>query len=302
MRRALVVAGPVLVIAAAVVAILAASASPSETQLQANRLAARRDAQRLVALLRLPTGVRSVSRRPAFVPKPAVAPSGKYNAGATRWWVTTLAPAKVLAYVKAHKPTGATIVGSGSSPDSVELIMAWPALGRQAWDRGLTVSVIDSKGSRSAVLAQSQSYWIWPRQRRDMVPSGVHAVAIRLRIGGGPQGRAHMHTRTYLAWRPAPVGKLVKQLNGLLNVQPGVSYSCPMMLSGGPSLTLNFLSSRSGRSLARARVSVIPGSSGASGWNSCDSISFSVGHRQGPGLTSRTFVKAIGRLFGQSIS
>src|SRR5579863_7100487 len=172
MRRRLVVICAVLVALAGVALSGAALAAENSggSQLHANMTAARRDAARLLASLRLPGGVTRLADEPAFA-KPLIgggSGSGRFNAGDTAWWSTAESPQEIIDYVKAHRPAGSSSMGTGSSSDgrtgttSLEVMFNWPDTG-PVYNRTLTVSVVTSANGASAIAAQSKSSWIVPR-------------------------------------------------------------------------------------------------------------------------------------------
>ncbi len=293
-----------LVLAGLVVAV----AQAGQSQLQANKAAAQRDARELLALLHLPKDVKRSAGRPR-VGGTLLGDSSagdQYFAGDQAFWTTDADPQTVIDFIKAHRPRGSQIESSGSgnagSTSSLDVMFTWPALGQQVYNRTLIVTVYSAPNDPSAVEASSQSSWIVPRPSAERVPSGVRDVAISLRIGTGVSGMRHMHISTYAVWRKPRVAALVNEFNRLPIVQPGVEYACPLMLSGRPALTLQFRAGPAGPALARAEVYVSPGKRGYAGWNECNAIQFWIGGRQQTALTSQTFVRQIGLMIGAKIS
>jgi hypothetical protein len=289
-----------------------ARGTPVASQLVLNERAARSDARAALESVRLPAGVRPIAGEPRFARAlfGEAAPSDAYNASDQAWWTSAASPAAIIAYVRAHRPAGASINGSGSGSDpraaltSLELQLAWPPVGQQVYNRTLTLSVITPSHGDSAIVAQSQASWIVPRAASERVPAGVHDIAISLRIGTGPFDERHMHTRTYLVRRPDRVAAMVREINSLPITQPGLVFSCPFEVGGEqrPELRLQFRATPAGPALAQAQVFVSGGRGGASGWNACDPIELWIGGRKQTPLTSRSFVARIGRLIGAAIS
>ncbi len=289
-----------------------AHSSPPASQLQRNEQAARLDARAALASLRLPAGVRRIAGEPRFArPLFGAGPtSNAYNASDESWWTTAANPTAIIAYVREHRPAGASIIGSGSGSDpaaaltALELQLSWPPVGQEVYNRTLTLTVITPGHGDSAIVAQSEASWIVPRAPSERVPAGVHEIAISLRIGTGPFGERHMHTRTQLVRRPSTVARVVRELDSLPITQPGGVLSCPALVGGDqrPKLTLQFRAGPAGPALARAAVFVMRGRERGSGWNACDPIEFWVAGRAQTPLTSRTFVHQIGGLIGADIS
>ncbi|MDE3131921.1 MAG: hypothetical protein KGL16_12280 [Acidobacteriota bacterium] len=308
MRRVAVSVCAVLVLGLAGVWLAAAGHANGETQLQANKAVTRRDARQLLSLLRLPHAVTRSAARPrvggTLVGERSA--SGTFWSGAQAYWTTDAHPQNIISYVEAHRPKGSTMQGwgSGTGPgasSSLEVRFTWSALAARAYNRTLTVSVVSAPGSRSAIVAQSQSYWIVPRPRSERVPAGVRTIAITLRLGSGQFGATDMRRSEYVLRQASRVAALVNDFDRLPIEQPGAVIACALMLSNGPSLSLAFRRA-SGDTVANATVRVSPGRNGASGSYSCDPITFTIGSRQQTPLTSGTFVKRIARLIGANIS
>jgi hypothetical protein len=315
-----------LVLTAAALLIVAVGAQAA-TQLQTNKLTARRDARQLLRRLRMPKHLSRIGSAPRWAIQAAGLPlageisAADVSAADETWWTTTASPQAIIDFVKAHPPAGAADDGTGTEQNSqtgvnsLNVEFSWPPGGVQLYDRTLTVTVVAPPHGDSVVVAQSQSAWIVPRPASELVPGGTRVVDARLRIGHGLGGSRHMRTSTYVVRRPARVTAIVRQFNALQTVQAGsvmagsvmagsVMAGCTLMLPDRPYLTLTF---RAGRGpghpvLAHAEVFVSPGSKGASGRNSCDPIVFWIGRREEPMLTSPTFVRWIGRLTGANIS
>lgn len=298
----------------------AAHAQPAQTQLQANRRAAVRDARQLLARLQLPpTSITSPPKVPRFAQSFAMAspPLSRYYAYAQRWEIAGASPETIIDYVKEHRPAGSSEdLGSGSSSDSktgvssIDVQFSWPDVSGRLVNRSLTVTVVTPRRGHSVVIAQSQSAWFVPRPVSERVPAGVHAVAITVRLGPpapGPVVRpgGKIHSSTHFVSRPAAVATLLRTFDALPIVQPSLQpLGCPMILTGSSAseLTLAFMTGRHGRTLARAQVYIHRGAQSADGAGPCNPIEFSIGGRQQTALTSPTFVRQIGKLVGADIS
>jgi hypothetical protein len=309
MRRLLVLIAMLCLAAAA-----SAVGAPSETQLQANKTAARRDARQLLTRLRMPKDLSRIGSAPRWAIQAAALPVALPVGDATSaddeiWWKTTASPQAIIDVVKAHRPPGGADDGTGSvgndqtGVNTLNVEFSWPPVGLQLYDRTLTVAVLTPPHGDSVVVAQSQSSWIVPRPASELVPSGTRVVDVMLRIGHGLGGLRQERTSTYVVWRQARVTAIVRQFNVLQTEQAG-GASCILMQPDRPYLTLTF---RSGRGpghpvLAHAKVFVSPGSQGVSGRDSCDPIVFWIGSRGELLLTSPTFVSWISELIGANIT
>jgi hypothetical protein len=319
MRRALELIRVALLALAALALTPTAGAAPAATQLQANQQAARHDARRLLTLLRLPpTDITASRTEPSFASGSGdtAPPNGRYHAGDRFWEVASASPQAIIAFIRKHPPAGATQeVGTGSGSDattgvtSLDVQFSWLDVSEKLMNRMLTVTVITPPHGYSVVVAQSQSAWFIPRAPSELLPSGVHAVAITLRLGPAAIGPVvkpgHVHVSTDVVWRAARVRALVGTFNGLPIVQPSTApIACPMILTGpaASELTLAFKSSATGATLARAQVFVHPGQTWDDGAGPCNPIDFWLAGRPQAALTSPTFVKQIGQLIGANIS
>ncbi len=297
MRRALILG--CVVFAAVPVPVLAASAG-AQSGLQANKAIAQRDTRALLEQLRLPRGATRTYTQP---PLPTLIPpkvTGENTVAVSRWWITNTAPDVVIAYVKAHRRAERGIYQLETEPPST-VIFGWTIDGAHLYSQQLQVTVATLADGRTGIMAQAQTKWMVPRPLNERVPSAVRSVAITLRIGVGPGGMKHQHTRRYVFERAATVSSIVNAFDAMPISQPSLFYSCPAMFAGMPSLTLQFRSS-TGTMLAHASVRVYPGRNGGSGWIGCDPISFWIGTKQQSPLTSHTFVTRIARLIRADVS
>jgi hypothetical protein len=290
----------------------------AKTQLQTNQAAARADAIQHLRGVRLPSDARRLTTEPRFAKSFAIGtgPGLKYQADDDAFWSTTAGADAIIAYARAHAPAGSTAeLGSGSGTDSktgvrsVDIQFSWPDLGRKVFNRSLTLTVVTPRHGRSVVLAQTQSSWFVPRPATEVLPSGVHAVVITLRLGPSASGpivkSGPVHTSAYVVWRNARVRSLVSEVDGLPTIQPGAEpIACPMMLTGSEAseLTLAFMTGRHGATLARVQVSIHRGQTWDDGGGPCNPIEFWIAAKQQTALTSATFVKQVGKLIGADIS
>jgi hypothetical protein len=272
----------------------------AQSELAANRAAAHSDVVQHLRGVRMPAGATSIRTEPQFAKAFGVisGPGGKYDASDQAMWTTEASPQSILAYVKAHKPAGAIAdMGSGSGSDSktgvtsIDIQFSWPDVSRKLLNRMLTVTVV-------------------PRSAAEMVPNGVHAVQITLRLGPTPTGPVvkpggHVKTTTYLVWRAARVRALIDAFDRVPIVQPGAEpIACPLELTGSEAsgLTLDFKSGRNGATLAHVEVSAQRGAHGYDGAGPCNPIDFWIGAKQQTSLMSPTFVRQVGKLIGANIS
>jgi hypothetical protein len=275
---------------------------PSPTALRfssaANREFARRDVQRLLRIVVLPTGAGQVARIPTGAPawfrgegrgvghEPGVVST-------RRIWIVGEPRAQVVRYVRAHarsrpRPevpfrSGSARVGSfGSRP--VGTYFFPPVPGRSSY-RWLDLALTALRGGRTAVFAQAAEAWIRPSPRSAVLPRAVRRVDIVSRYGAErPNVLVHVHNRF-------DVASIVAMTNGL-----GVARAvvCALPVIPGPTVTLRFRAA-DGRALARAEI-FDPLGSGRSG--PCNPLRLTIGSRTAPPLDGGDFLLRIQELLG----
>ena len=156
-----------------------ASSMSSAAATAAAKAAALAGSQRLVALVRVPTGSKAVSTAPVpALQKPATVSASPYLASAHRWWTTPLAPSDALAWLRAHPPAGLHPQGSGSGATTggsfTYLTYTDPAA--NASESATLLVEIAADGQGSALRADSQTLWGPPRTAVEQVPTDVQQV------------------------------------------------------------------------------------------------------------------------------
>src|SRR5579884_3482191 len=204
-------------------AVAAARAAPPTTA--ANRLAARRDAGRLLGRVLLPAGARPLASPPPALRSPFQRAGTPAVVDERALWQAPQPLAQVLAFERAHRPRGSRLVLEGTGTDASGrsisgLGFAWPALPGRLSSRILLVAATSRPDGSTALRVDAQVVWVVARSPREAVPAGARQVDLR-------EGRRPPVRFT----APAEVARIVRWLDELPVVQPG-GYACPDLVSG----------------------------------------------------------------------
>lgn len=267
-----------------------------------NRRAARTDAARLVAALRLPATAARRATEPAgdhgyLKPTPALE-GDRARVTAQVWWQLPGSPAAAIAYVRAHPPRGSRLAGTGTSGNqrtgtSAELIvLQWPPVPGELGSRELTVTATALPGGRTGVLAEAQSDWIVPRPAAEHIPGTTRLVQI---TSGAPSAPP---TVSLAVTDPVRVQQIVAVINRLPIAQP-ITYACPL-LTDPRVITMTFLAATGGRPLAVARYLDFRPWSGPS--DGCKTVTLTIGGRSWPPLIGGRFLTTLDRLLHTTLA
>jgi hypothetical protein len=202
-----------------------------------NREQARTDAQRLLAMVRVPaesvlasaphrTGFEQVQR---FIGVSA-------SATASRTWIVHGSVNRLLRYVVAHLRPGSKWLGSGSGgPEAdVSQIRSWPPVRGVLDGRWLQIEAY-AHGARTYLTARTESQWVVARDASERIPSSITRITVSIADARG-QG-VHQMTVT----KPRVVHQIVGLYNSLGVIQPAIIMGCPPEPAGV--LTLRFYNS-----------------------------------------------------------
>jgi hypothetical protein len=294
--RRLVVAGVVGVALAAAVVGVATAGSRS-----ANRAASRRDARSLLAKLALPAGATWLFSEPhgdhAYLKAQGALEGDEARTVAHGWWEVPGIPGDVIAYIRAHPPTGGTQFGTGAagniyngtSADS--LYYQWPGVRGVLGYRELAVTATALPDGETGVLAEAQSDWIVPRPTGERIPSSTAEIDI---ASGTPR---QAPSESFSVSTPSEVRKIVRLINGLPIAQP-IVYNCPA-LTDPRFVRMTFRAATEGPALAVLTYYDFRPWAGPS--NACKTVDLTIaGRRQDP-LIGGDFLQAIGRMLGRSL-
>ena len=278
---------------------VAAGAGPARHTAAANRRAAQHDATTLLRRLALPSGTEISATEPTGDARVLARPGSGSEATLAgidrhRWWTATGRYASVTAFIRAHPPNGAKLVGAGSSvqgpglPVGQFLAYQWPAVAGVLWSRQLVIVLVDLPGDRTGVRADAQVQWTIPRPASERIPVGAHELDVARGLPGrAPTLRAHVIDL-------AQIRRLAGMIDRLQTVQRG-AWSCPSMQADTPIVTFTFRARLGGPALAAASEPAFA----THPTTPCDPMTFSIrGHARKPLLGGAAVVRAAGRMLG----
>lgn len=214
-------------------------------------------------------------------------------------WLSPLSMAKTLAYVEAHPPAGATSFGhgyggSGGQISEMDADYRWPLLADKHGIRDLTgfvsVRAMEMGNGRAVLQVSAQAAGLRPRSDSEAVPSGVHAVTVRLQL---PPSTINGHRLGPLLHAvitaPAGIRQAVQTIDSLAISQTATTQ-CRTVRTPVGRLTVTYTGGAS-QMLARATVALPPGwlAGGALAFapgSGCDPIAFSISGRPQQPLTA----------------
>lgn len=245
------------------------------TDANANRAAAQSEATRLLSLVQLPPGATRSSTEPpgdhgglAQSGYAAVTPN---LVDASAWWISDSSPAAVLAYLRTHRPHGASPWSStgDSGPNGAQVeTFTLPAVSGVLSQRVIAVTATRLANGLTGIRVDGAAVWIVPRPAWEQIPSTVRTVTFTAR--GAEQSGRLGPVSTPLTLSGAAAQRLVSFINGLPIVQLG-AYACP---AGRPGWLRMTFRTDSGALVASANEQ-------ASG---CASMALTIGGRRGPDL------------------
>jgi hypothetical protein len=256
---------------------------------ESSRVAAGREAGRLLTAVRLPAPAPPASaagEAPDGLARIIGAGAPNVAARSASWRVPE-PTAAVRAFLAAHPP-GGTFPAPGTA-----LSFAPLRLGRGLASARLSLTVLSAGPRTSVVVAEARVRWLMPRPATERVPAG----AAELEILRGPRGaRPSLVVRVTSRARIARIRAL---LDRLPPVQPGVVYHCPAQVPEVPVVRFIF---RTGG--GRARVLAVAGEQAdvRSPTTACDAMSFSLaGRAQTPLLGGFRLLRQVSALLGRRL-
>ncbi len=206
-------------------------------------------------------------------------------ATATRWWRAPGRPQAVLAWVRAHLPSGFTLAGTGTGtyrpgPSAAALSESWtdqfalPAVPGVLTERWLVVLAVPD-GGQTAIRADAQVVWLPARPAAERIPADARAVTVTP-VFGDQAGKARERLdRAVTVTDPAKVAGVAALIDGLDRFPPGVA-NCPADF--GAAIRLTFLASPHGRVVAVV----------VAGYAGCGVVSVTIRGRSMPALSDYT--------------
>ncbi len=155
-----------------------------------NRRAAQHEADRLLALVRVPTGATAVDRLPSQLAHsfPVTRPAADSVIDRHRQWQLNQRSAQVLGWLRGRRPAELTPSASWSvSGPEVQITGdSYSAPDRPAWNGAqVQIAVITTKGSSTLIRADALVTWLDPRPLPDRRPG----PRLRVTIAGGCPAR-----------------------------------------------------------------------------------------------------------------
>lgn len=228
------------------------------------------DAARIIASFPRPPG--AVRSGPiASLTQPGERPDTPDLAAVTQWWHVPGRPPSVLAWIRAHLPSGFTPNGSGTGNGSWTGMFALPAVPDVLTQRELIVLAVRD-GDQTAIRADAQVVWLPARPAAERIPPGARVVTVTPVFGLYPEPRYERLDRAFTVTDPAKVARIAAIIDGLARFPAGAS-SCPA--DSGGQMRLTFFARPGGPALARV----------AAQYGGCGSVSVRIGGRDMPALT-----------------
>ncbi|MDQ6818468.1 MAG: hypothetical protein M3018_13840 [Actinomycetota bacterium] len=228
--------------------------------------AARRVAAQALSQLVLPAGaVRSglVPGTPGDLRVPADLIATPNRVHVFKVWRLPESPARVISFIQAHRPAGSRLSGrteSGSGPnsstvviDQASFVLSFPARGHPAIFREIAIDVERVPGGGSAVRADGEAGWLYPRTAENQIPATADRVrVVKLKRGYRQPRQALSVTST------DQIERLIGVLNALPALPPDaipVSRQAARLCTG---MRLDFSFYSAGRVKPVARAVYVP--------------------------------------------
>ena len=187
------------------------------------------DAARIMASFPQPPG--AVRTGPiAALAQPGERPATPDLASLTQWWQVPGRPQGVLAWIRAHLPSGYSQDGTGFGPGSWTDAFALPAVPGVLTERELVVLAVRDRG-QTAIRVDAQVVWLSARSAAERVPADVTTITVTPVFGFNPNPRARRLDHGFTVTDPAKVARIVAVVNGMSRFPDG-SFSCPAEFGG----------------------------------------------------------------------
>ena len=228
------------------------------------------DAARIIASFPRPPG--AVRAGPiASLAQPGERQATPDLAAVTQWWRVPGRPPSVLAWIRAHLPSGFTLDGTGTGGGQWIDMFALPAVPDMLTQRELVVLAVRD-GDQTAIRADAQVVWLPARPAAERIPPSARVVTVTPVFGLYPEPRYERLDRAFTVTDLAKVARIAAIIDGLARFPAG-AFSCPADFGG--QMRLTFFARPGGPALARV----------AAQYGGCGSVSVRIGGRDMPALT-----------------
>jgi len=192
-------------------------------------------------------------------------------ASVTRWWRVPGRPQAVLAWIRAHLPSGFTPAGTGAGAGTWTGMFALPAVPSVLTQRELVVLATQDRG-QTAIRVDAQVVWLPARPAAERVPPDASVVTVTPVFGLNPNQYAERRDRAFTVTDPAKVARITAVVNGLTRFPAG-EFSCPAEFGG--QMRLTFATRPGGPVVARLTAQ----------YGGCGVVSVRIGGRDMPALS-----------------
>jgi hypothetical protein len=247
-----------------------AARTPVASPAASHRQRAVADAARIMASFPRPPGAVRTGLI-ASLTGPGERPATPDLASVTRWWRVPGRPPSVLAWIRAHLPSGFTPDGTGRGNGSWIDTFALPAVPGVLTQRELVVLAVPFEG-QTAIRVDAQVVWLPARPAAERVPPDAAVVTVTPVFGLNPSPRAKRLDRAFTVTNPAKVARIVAVVNGLTRFPDG-TFSCPAEF--GAQMRLTFATRPGGPVVARLTAQ----------YGGCGVVSVRIGGRDMPALS-----------------
>lgn len=221
---------------------------------RANKVAAARDAQALLAMLELPSGARRTQGAPpgsgSGLADPGVAIPSPDVVERHAFWIVPAPVPEVLAFVEAHRPAASQLDSSGSGGQgglttSWFVRLAWPPVPSVLYARSLSTLLVTLPGGATAIRADAADMWDIPRSASERIPPRASMLDVSV---ARPDARPSL---SLTVTDRVTVTKIAMAIDRLSTVQP-IAIACPDIQFDAPAVTFTFRASAHGPALAQA--------------------------------------------------
>ncbi|MEY9857696.1 hypothetical protein ABH935_003304 [Catenulispora sp. GAS73] len=195
----------------------------SSTANDPHEAAAQREAVRMLAAFQAPPGATLAANQPDPLPsgldRPPMKSAAESQVASVGWYETSQSPDDVLAWVKAHPPTGSALSGGGSGSGPGFVTFSFPGPGRANW---LIVTPQSAADGRTIIRLDASAVWTPSRPSGSTLGYTATSVSVVTVNPMNPQFALPAdETATHTSTDPAVVHQVVDLLNALQPPVPG---------------------------------------------------------------------------------